>query len=198
MHHIYNTKGIILSSFGVGESNKFFNIFTKELGLIQATAQGVRKVTSKNRYGLQDFSVSNLSLVRGREIWRITNVAPKENLFFLFSKTYKQGLSVDFVVGIFRFLQQLIHGEEKNKELFDLISNFIVFLKKNKLELNDLKNLELITKIRILHNLGYFDDNKFSEFLQSNDFDKDLIKKMSSQQRQAEKEIIEAMEDIHL
>ncbi len=194
MHHIYNTKGIILSSFGVGEANKLFYILTKDLGLIQATAQGVRNINSKNRYGLQDFSISNLSLVRGREVWRITNVSAKENLFFKLS----QREILEFLAGIFTFIRQLVQGEEKNEELYNLVSNLVSFLKKEELNVQDIKGLELITKIRILHNLGYFDDKIFSWVLETGDFNQELIEKMNVEQRKAEKEINNAMEDIHL
>ncbi len=33
-HHIYQTEGVILGGFNVGESNRYLYVFTRELGLI--------------------------------------------------------------------------------------------------------------------------------------------------------------------
>ena len=202
-HNIYTTQGIILNSFDTGESNKFFYIFTRELGLINATAQGVRKLSSKNRYGLQDFSVSDISLVRGKDIWRITNVAPIENLFFIFSG---QGLGknkkFDFVLNILSLLRKLIHGEEKNEELFDIVSDLISFLKEEDLNKKELENLGLIINIKILNNLGYFDKNVskelFSDFLDSMELNNKLILKMDAVKKEAQKMVEEIFEEMHL
>lgn len=198
-HNIYNTEGIVLSSFGVGEANKFFNIFTRELGLVQATAQSVREIRSKNRYGLQDFSVSYFSLVRGKDIWRIINMDSKENLFFLFQEDREK---LDSLIQIFSLLKQFIHGEEKNEELFDIVFSAIDFLKKNNVEKNNLENFDLIVKIRILHNLGYFDEGSqrkiFSDILKTNDFDIEIFNKIILVKKEAQREINNSIEDTHL
>ncbi|MBU4480314.1 DNA repair protein RecO [Patescibacteria group bacterium] len=203
-HNIYTTKGIILNSFGIGEADKLFRIFTKDFGLIDATAQGVRKIESKNRYGLQDFSVSDFSLVRGRDIWRITNVAPIENLYFVFSNNLdctENNKKFNTVLNIFSLIRRFIQGEEKNENLFNLILNAITFLKQNNLEDKDLRNFDLIVSIKILNNLGYFDEKNqkeiFSKFLK-NEISKDLIVEMGSLKFQAEKVIGEAVEESHL
>ena len=199
-YSIYNTTGIILSSFDIGEANKFFWIFTRELGLVKATAQSVRKIESKNRYGLQDFSISNISLVRGKDIWRITNVISQENIFFFFERRRRTSADqkFEFVANVFSLLTQLLQGEEKNEKLFDLIRNSIEFLKENKFEEKDLENLELLTKIRILYNLGHFNKNKFTEFLKDDSFNENLIQKISLVKKVAEKEIQKAMEETQL
>ncbi len=75
MHHIYHTEGIILSSSNFGEAGKYYNIFTRDLGMVHASAQGVRKMSSKLRYVLQDFSYIKLDLVVGKNIFRITTAS---------------------------------------------------------------------------------------------------------------------------
>ncbi|MDD2935382.1 MAG: DNA repair protein RecO [Candidatus Pacebacteria bacterium] len=197
-HSIYNTEGIILGSFPVGEADKFFRIFTRELGLIEATAQGVRKTESKNRYGLQDFSLSDISLVRGREVWRITNVSTMKNLFFDLEEKKE---ARDSLIKIILFVQKLVHGEEKNEKLFDLILSAFEFLKQKEINATSLKNFELIYFLKILDNLGYFDqsiqEEKFKDFL-SYDIDDDLINKMSLVEKDAQREIEGALRETHL
>ena len=196
-HNIYNTQGIILDSFGIGEADKLFRIFTRELGLIEATAQGIRKIESKNRYGLQDFSISDISLVRGREVWRITNVIPQENLFSVFSVNFVVGKingKFETLLNVFSLLKQLIHGEERNENLFDLIIDGIDFLKNNDLKNNNLENFEILMKIKILYNLGHFDKSEFVDLLDKN-LSLDLVEKTGLEKEKIKREIQKAIEE---
>src|SRR5574343_294251 len=73
MHHIYHTTAFVLGHADIKEADRFFILFTRELGVVRATAQGIRKLSSRLRYGLQDFSYARVDLVRGKDIWRITS-----------------------------------------------------------------------------------------------------------------------------
>jgi DNA repair protein RecO len=196
-YNIYNTQGIILDSFGIKEADKFFRIFTRELGLIEATAQGIRKIESKNRYGLQDFSISDISLVRGREVWRITNVIPQENLFAVFNVNFVVGKingKFETLLNVFSLLKQLIHGEERNENLFDLIIDGIDFLKNNDLKNNNLENFEILMKIKILYNLGHFDKSEFVDLLDKN-LSLDLVEKTGLEKEKIKREIQKAIKE---
>jgi len=72
-YHIYTTRGIVLSERPVREADRIYTIITRDLGLVQATALGVRKEASKLRGALEPFVLSKISLVRGKEHWRITS-----------------------------------------------------------------------------------------------------------------------------
>ncbi len=52
-HSIYHTEGFVIASQDTGEANKYYKIYTKDFGLIGATAQGVRHLKSKG-FGSQD------------------------------------------------------------------------------------------------------------------------------------------------
>ncbi|MCE9517782.1 recombination protein O N-terminal domain-containing protein, partial [Candidatus Nomurabacteria bacterium] len=73
MHHIYHTKSFVIGSYNRGEANKILVLYTREMGLVRAVAQGIRLNKSKLRFGLQDFSYASVDLVRGRDIWRVTS-----------------------------------------------------------------------------------------------------------------------------
>ena len=85
MHHIYHTEGIILGSRNYGEAGKYYSIFTRDLGMVYASAQGVRRMSSKLRFVLQDFAYLKIDLVQGKDFWRVTN-ASKTNLLEQLSK----------------------------------------------------------------------------------------------------------------
>ncbi|MCX6757877.1 MAG: DNA repair protein RecO [Candidatus Nomurabacteria bacterium] len=171
MHHKYHTEGIILGSNDFGETGKFYSIFTRELGMINATAQGVRKMSSKLRYVLQDFNYVKVDLVRGKELWRITS-ASKTNELEKISKT-KIGLIT--LANISRLLKRLLSGEEQNEALFaDLIDGLrILEIKVEKGE--NLNNIETVLVLRILYNLGYFSNDKNISSLILSPFTEDVL-----------------------
>ena len=153
MHHIYQTEGIVLSSTAFGEANKHFWIFTRDLGMITASAQGVRHLKSKLRYSLQDFSHGTLSLVRGKGGWRITNAAIESNI-----SADLRGNPPAAAVAIqgLRLLKRLLPGEEGNPELFSIMSSALACLRSEELSAAELQSVEMILILRILRNLGYF------------------------------------------
>src|SRR3989338_3919171 len=72
-YHIYTTRGIVLAERPIREADRIYTIITHDLGLIRAIAIGVRKEASKLRGNIEPFSLSSVSLVRGREYWRLTS-----------------------------------------------------------------------------------------------------------------------------
>lgn len=85
-HHIYTTEGFVLDSLPFGEGNSFIYLFTRDLGLVGASARSVRDIKSKLRYGLQTFCRSTVSLVRGKNEWKVTSALPKKNFYYIFSQ----------------------------------------------------------------------------------------------------------------
>ena len=194
MHHIYTTKAIIVKSLPSGEANKFYFILTKDLGFIRASAQGVRLDKSKLKGHLQEFSLLSLSVVKGREIWRITNAETMHQPDFL-----KNLDELRIVKNIFSLLSRLLQGEEKNEALFDCIDSFYNFLSKNELTKDQLKNLEVIIVLRILHALGYFKKSlNLSDFLKDDSISTILIDNIKEKRNFAINEINEALEHTNL
>ena len=182
MHQIYQTEGIVLKSLDFGEANKYLLIFTKEFGLIKVTAQGLRNVSSKLRYGLQEFSVAQLSLVKGRGPWRLTNSFCDENLYF---STFKDTNKVFVLKSVLDLLVQLLPGQDKNEDLYNTVMTALFFLKENNLKEGEVRSFESIIVLRILYCLGYLDKDKeiregvlYSTFLGLEEWDISLLLKM--------------------
>lgn len=193
MHSIYTTEGFILKSLNSGEANKYYWIFTKDLGLVRATAQGVRLLKSKLRYHLRDLSLVSLSLVRGRDLWRITNAETISN--------FGTASVAPLITRIFSLILRLVHGEEKNEELFQTLKEGIVFLINNSepADKEQIANFECILALRILSNLGYIGKlDNFSVFVESPFFSLELLAKMSTLRRQAISEINKSLKETQL
>jgi DNA repair protein RecO (recombination protein O) len=60
------TKGIILSRTDFGEADRIITVLTPDHGKLRLMAKGVRKPKSKLAGGIELFSVSDLTFIRGR------------------------------------------------------------------------------------------------------------------------------------
>ena len=155
MYRIYSTEGLILGSLATGEASKVLSLFTKDFGLLSARAQGVREGHSKLRYHLQNYSFAHISLVRGRDVWRITGAHASHSFYTtLYGSREKQLVSIR----ICALLARLLQGEEPDFELFNIVSHGMIFLEQTRLDTELLRDFEYIFVIRILARLGYVGD----------------------------------------
>ena len=193
MHHIYHTEGLILGSKNSGEAGKYYSIFTRDLGMIYASASGVRKISSKLRFVLQDFSYVKIDLVEGRDFWRVTS-ASKTNLLEKIAKN-KDTFEIFYNIG--NLLKRLLAGVEPNQALFaDLVSGLSLLEKKENQD--DLRNIEVIIVLRILNNLGYIGGNETLQDLIKSPLEADLLFEISKSRREVLHQINKALKETHL
>lgn len=194
MHNVYTTEGFILKSINFGEANKYFLIFTKDFGLIKATAQGARLLKSKLRYSLEDYSFSQISVVRGRDIWRLTSAQSK----FSAKKFLKEDKNKFLLLSrIFSLLLRLLQGEERNDLLFENIKEAVNFM--GDIQVIELENFECILALRILSSLGYIGKfEEFAQFTKSSYFTPELLLSMSTFRQRAISEINKSLQETHL
>lgn len=193
MHHIYHTEGIILGSRNFGEAGKYYYIFTRDLGMIYATAQGVRKMSSKLRFVLQDFAYLKIDLVQGKNIFRVTN-ASKTGMLEKITKTPE---TFAVFANIARLLKRLLAGVEPNEALFiDLLNGLLVLEKSPDTE--NLQNIEIIIVLRILNNLGYIGENEILKNLTKSPFAENLVFEVSKSRAKVLHQINKALKETHL
>ena len=162
----------------IGEANKLFLLFTRELGMIDATAQAVREGKSKLRHSLRDFSFSECGLVHGRHGWKITGAVQSHNLFddFRGQKGEKKEQKLLLVAHIFSLLKRLVAGEGQHGSLFALLEQAFIFLKDESLTPEEIKNTECVLVLAILHELGYVQKEiDFTEFVGEVAWSKSLV-----------------------
>ncbi len=173
MHRIHHTPGFILSSASYGEANRYYKIFTRQFGLITASAQGVRFLKSKLRYGLQDYSFSDFSLVRGQELWRVTGSVKKFNIYHSLKESPE---FFNIFTRSFFLLERLLAGEERSTELFSVLESAVNFVVSSKCPLSSLKNFEYLLVLRILYRLGYLGGSPdYSIFTESPYFSEKIL-----------------------
>lgn len=158
-HHLYHTEAIVLKTRNIGESSKLVYLLTKDLGLLVAKAQGVRKINAKLKFGLQEFSVSNVTLVRGKEFWKVIGSEKMHAFAHVVRRKGEHRLAARFAALVLR----LVNGEEPHPELFVLLHNMFTFLDGEKLDNHELALTEVAGVLAILRALGYLEHELLPE-----------------------------------
>jgi len=184
MHHIYTTPAFVVHSTPHGEAGKFLLLFTKEFGMIGVVAQGIRLGQSKLRFHVQDASYFNASVVRGKEVWRLTGALEIE---------HTKGKILH--LKILKLLKRLLQGEERNDNLFAIVQE----LYNSKINENDFEIIECITVLRVLNSLGYVKNiQEFETYLNTNNIDTDTLKSFTLIKSKAVAVINQALKDSQL
>lgn len=174
-HEVHTTPAYILLSRDLGEASKILTLFSRDYGIIRGVAQGVRFNKSKLRYSLSEFSRPRISLVRGREYWRIVGAVPSDPPCV----TPFHGEAFKLYVRVLSLLRQLAPLEEENTELFEEVE--IAFRHLQTLtRTEELENFEVVLILRVLKNLGYLGETPdISRFTHSFTWSSDLIEEVS-------------------
>ncbi len=147
---IYHTEGLILTSRPWGEANRLLLIFTEDFGVISVLAQGVRESRSKMRHHLYNWTPLKLSLVRGRETWRLTGVEVSG------LKPVSSVRAILLRLG--RLLRRLLPETAPSREAYTLVKNGAQFLNQIAVQTDaktKLEAAELLLVLRLLSQLGY-------------------------------------------
>ena len=192
-HHVYQSKVFVLGGTNIGDANKFIDLFTRDLGLIRGVARSVRAERSKLRYSLQPYTLGNVSLVRGREVWRVTGAVEDYSAYHKF-KGEREKLAL--LYNVTSLLKRLLQGEEKNEYLFDTLISFVEYLEVTSLVKEDLKAIEYLTVLRILYSLGYVKNREGVFDVHS--YDPEHIEIIKENKEILLKEINNAIKESHL
>jgi DNA repair protein RecO len=192
MHHIYHTEGLILDSMDVGEAGRRYAIFTRELGLVYARATGVRKLSSKLRFTLQDFAYVKVDLVQGKNFWRVTSASSVGALGGL----AKNRDTLEVFANVARLLRRLLAASEPNETLFDDLLKGLYILEGCATAENR-RNIEVVIVLRALHNLGYIGGGGLDHIIES-PFEEELVYKISPARKEALRQINQALKGSQL
>ncbi|TAL48748.1 hypothetical protein EPN83_03035 [Patescibacteria group bacterium] len=151
-YQVYTTEAFVLRGTPSGEADKNFLLLSRDFGMVHAYAQGARALPSKLRPNLLDFSQIRVSLVRGRERWRIVNAELSRNFFQILRSS---PVKLCVMARLFSFLRSRLHGEERNPELFTALEAGLAALGEKALTEGEIQAVEYITLARILFFLGY-------------------------------------------
>lgn len=150
MYYKHHTRGIVVSSRIEGDSDRHVNIFTENFGLVSARVQGARNIHSRLRNGSQVFSFGEFSLVHGKSGWRVVSARAEKNFFELFRDSSSK---LKIAGNVLNLIKKLVAEEKTQSHLFNIVSNFLIFLITAREK--DIALAECLALIHILHSLGY-------------------------------------------
>lgn len=149
VYQVYTTRALVCGSFDRNTSDRYYYFFTEDAGMVLAHAKSVREEKSKHRYALQDFSLVDVSLVRGRTGWKVTGSVPRENVYFESDSRERRAM----MLRIIALVRRLVQGEERHADLFNEILDGLHATKDAEAE--TLEQLEQLLTLRMLYALGY-------------------------------------------
>jgi recombinational DNA repair protein (RecF pathway) len=135
----YVTRCIVLESYDQGESDRAYKVFTKEFGLIICHAKSIRKIESKLRAHILPRSVSLITLVEGREVWRLVGAE-------------QQVHSLLYIHEVTSLIKRFVRGEGPQKGLYDRSIDFM-----SSSALFEESSARLLLYYVVLVELGYAD-----------------------------------------
>lgn len=197
-YHLYQTEAFVLDEQAFGEANRVYYLLTPDLGLVIATAQGIRLLRSKLRFNLNKYSYGRVVLVRGKENWRVVGAEKSTD----YDHIYLDPIKLKFAVKIFSLLRRFIQGETAQKLLFEDLKMSLAYLSELKLSADQLKLLpgwEQVTVLRLLHFLGYIKDlPKLTPFMAFKQWSADILQTAKINQSFLVGVVNEAIEASHI
>lgn len=194
MHHIYHTNAFVLGARNRGEADKIVTLYTRELGLVRAVAQGIRLQKSKSRFALQDFSLAEVDLVQGRDIWRITST--KSITTFPFIRRDKKSLTLIFRIS--KLITRLCTGEESSPEIFDGLMQVFYLLDNENLNEKNREAMELYLVFKIVYELGYVGQSEYFDKFMGKDFEVKHVEDLLKDRKSIIAHINKAIRESHL
>ena len=169
VYTIYETNCIVFDIKNLGENDCLIKAFSDQFGIISIIATSFRKTHSKLRGNIKSFSINQLSTVKGREFFRLTDT--KHIFSFSGSKS---------LVNFLRFIEDLFWGDERdyfdivNKQIYDFIvylCKFIINIVKSDIENKRdlLNNINILFAVYIRGLQGFIDKIDIDEILKMND-----------------------------
>ena len=149
----YNTDALVCGNWDRNTSDKFFLLFTNDFGMVKAVARSVREERSKQRFSLQDFSLSRLSLVPGRSSWYVAGAEVLSNQFMATDNRARR----TFMHNIMQFLNRFVAYEVAQKQIFNELVNICCFSETMEIDYN---SVQAVCLFRWLYYLGYIEADR--------------------------------------
>ena len=150
------TQGIILKKAGLNEVDQLLCVYTKELGRVNISAKGTKKIESKLRYSIEPISFVQFILVQGKNFLILKDAIIK-NQFLNIKKDFKK---LKIVKELFNIIDKAIIGQEKDDNIWKLILITIESIGKDRI---DLKTIISDFQKSLIQLLGYSTETKLED-----------------------------------
>lgn len=115
---ISKIEGIVLESIDFDNFAKIIKVFSKQLGILSIFAPGVNKENSKNKYAIQNLSLSQFEIFKSRRKDKISKLKTGylQEHHFEITKNYNNYIYVSIIINL---LTQLEPSEKRNNKIYN-------------------------------------------------------------------------------
>lgn len=150
-YHLYTVRGLVVRLDTTGEHSRRVSIFSDELGLIRAHVQAARGSASKLKMHIQYLTLGSFTVVRGKRGYRLVNARAEQLLPYTIEHTEQQQV----VARVAALLERVLVDEHPEPHIFTALESLVACLHQQTFSPDELRALETLTVLTILHNLGY-------------------------------------------
>lgn len=142
-------RGIVLKERNTGDNGKFIDILTAEMGIIELTVRGARKINSSLLNSTQLFAYSDFCYHESDKHKILTSAVPVRIFYKLRESLSKMSLAC-YMAEVLKF-----SSEAQGGNVLRLFLNVLHFLENN---LRDEKMLKAIFELRLMSETGFMPD----------------------------------------
>lgn len=135
-----STEALVLGVYTVGENDALVSLYTRDFGVVSAKAVSLKKSRKMQAHILVG-RLTNITLVKGREVYRIVGS----------SEIMNRNKNLLIVV---ECVKRFFHGEEKNIKLFDRLLSYSHITNASE------SHIKTCVYLDVLIHLGYLDIEK--------------------------------------
>lgn len=147
----YTTEAFILKQYEQGENDLVYKVWTKDFGIIFVLARSIRKINAKLRPIAKKNNFLVMTLVKGKEIWRLTGIEESKERFF----ENQYALEVKKIIA--QAIDKFVEEKKTYKKLFEKFKSLIL---EETGEIFEIKKLKLLIYYLVLVDTGYADAKK--------------------------------------
>ncbi len=145
---LIKTSGVVIRQTKVKENDLMLTIFTKDLGVIRASARGARGFKNKLSAGTALFAYSEFVLYPGRELYKVNSCELLESFYSLTGNIER----LAFATYIADLTGYAIQEEEGTQRLLSLFLNtFYLFARWG----GELRTVKCVYELKLLEFLGF-------------------------------------------
>lgn len=147
----YKTRAFVFKKSDSNESNRNFSVFTEDFGRLDIFAKAIRKSASKLRNGIDIFNLSEIEFIQGKNRKTLTDAVAVEK----FNNIPQELDRFKIANGVVEVLDNFIKGEEKDKDIFNLLNETFSKLNSRDLEKGKRARIYYYFLWNIISFLGY-------------------------------------------
>lgn len=148
---LITTKGIVIREKTVGETGKFIDVFTEDMGVIEISVRGANKINAKNSSTTQLFAYSKFCFQQRGERYFLNSSEPIHIFYGLRLDIEKVALASYFA----EIISYCVPANENSEGLLKLFLNALYFLEEGK---RTPRFVKFVFELRFLSDVGMMPD----------------------------------------